>query len=202
MAVNTSPPVQLQNGTDQSQKDAFINENFRALVDSLNPFQISDGNTNILSIGQDSTGKYSMKVAKTGFDAYNATDDQLVFNSNQNNLKVLATGTAFFTVPAGYSAGYYGTVLDIVAITGNNAFYQFDIYSDIPTPPSPGPYRFKYPYSKYTGTTKNWDLIASAGSAAGFPGAVIHVGIQLITTGLTDVVGNWIVDYTLYQESF
>lgn len=94
MAVNTDPPVQLQGGTDSSQKDAFINENFRKLSDSLNPFQISDGTTNILNIGQDSTGAYSMKVAKPGYNAFDAPDDQLIFNSNQNVLKIVKSGTA------------------------------------------------------------------------------------------------------------
>jgi len=37
---------------------------------------------------------FSMKIAKPGFDATDATDAQLIFNSSQNVFKIVASGTA------------------------------------------------------------------------------------------------------------
>jgi hypothetical protein len=50
----------------------------------------NDGSNNIGLFGFDDAGKMVVKVAKTGFDANNATNDQLVFNSSQNVFKIVA----------------------------------------------------------------------------------------------------------------
>lgn len=50
----------------------------------------------ILADGND----FVMKVAKEGFDATNASDDELIFNSNQNTFKIATTINGTATTPA------------------------------------------------------------------------------------------------------
>jgi hypothetical protein len=59
----------------------------------------SDGNIELtkdrnkpLLIGKDSKGNEVVKVAKEGYDARTARDDQLVFNSDQNVFKIVKSG--------------------------------------------------------------------------------------------------------------
>lgn len=56
-----------------------------------------DGENILALFGRDSTGKVVVKTAKEGYDADTATDEQLIFNSNQNILKIAATGVASIT---------------------------------------------------------------------------------------------------------
>lgn len=63
-------------------------------------------------------GDFSFKVAKAGYDATIADDTQLVFNSNQNVLKVVDTGTV--TLPGHTSnpaTGQYKLTQSSVTIT-------------------------------------------------------------------------------------
>lgn len=52
-----------------------------------------DGSNNLGLFGFDDAGKVVVKVAKEGFDANSASDDNLIFNSNQNIFKINTTGT-------------------------------------------------------------------------------------------------------------
>jgi len=56
--------------------------------------------------GKGKDGFYGFKVSPEGVDVYTATDDQLIFNSNQNVFKIVGTGVGAFltktiTGPAG-----------------------------------------------------------------------------------------------------
>ena len=62
-----------------------------------------DNNIRLL-ITSDGTN-FNMKVAKDGYDATTATGDQLVFNSDQNILKVVQSGVATLNVLAGATGG-------------------------------------------------------------------------------------------------
>lgn len=53
---------------------------------------------------------FVMKVAKEGFDATNASDDELIFNSDQNVLKVVDSGSA--VVAAGGAGTIRTTTID------------------------------------------------------------------------------------------
>lgn len=81
--------INIDPSQDLSQQIAFINQNFQALASSLNPIQISDGSNNRILLGKDSAGNYVSKVSKAGYDAFNATDANLIFNSNQNVFKII-----------------------------------------------------------------------------------------------------------------
>lgn len=61
-----------------------------------------DGQNNVGLFGFDSAGRVVVKVAKPGFDAASAEDDELIFNSQQNVLKVIDTDT--LTLP-GFNLG-------------------------------------------------------------------------------------------------
>lgn len=77
-------------------------------------FKDDTGQRRVL-LGKGSDGFYGLKVSQEGIDVYTAEDDQLVFNSNNNVLKVVDSGTA--TIPASsLSTGasqYNSTTADI-----------------------------------------------------------------------------------------
>lgn len=63
----------------------------------------NDGNWNVGLFGFDSAGNMVVKVAKPGFNADTASDANLIFNSSQNVLKVVGSGTAQLTAVLGTS---------------------------------------------------------------------------------------------------
>lgn len=79
------------------------------LIDSLdgqlrvekdnNRLVVSNGLTDVMLAGVDDSGEIVIKIAKPGFDVKTAANDELIFNSAQNVLKVVASGVANFTVP-------------------------------------------------------------------------------------------------------
>lgn len=54
----------------------------------------NDGTNNIGLFGFDDAGNMVVKVAKPGFDANNATDEELIFNSAQDVFKIVQTGNS------------------------------------------------------------------------------------------------------------
>jgi hypothetical protein len=56
--------------------------------------------------GQDAAGNIAIKVAKAGFNVLTATDDQLIFNSNQDMFKIKTSGTGSMTVPSSGTGGW------------------------------------------------------------------------------------------------
>jgi hypothetical protein len=68
---------------------------------------VNTGTLDTMFAGRDSSGRTVVKIAKDGFDAKTATDDQLIFNSSQNIFKIVKkdTGTIpAFSIAAGGSA--------------------------------------------------------------------------------------------------
>lgn len=107
---------------DSGHQLAFINQNFHSLADSLNPFTLSDGSNDRLLIGKDSNGNYVVKVSKPAFDAFDATDSNLIFNSNQDIFKIVSAGIT--TVPAAtasYNNSQNSTTTSVV-VTHNLGF--------------------------------------------------------------------------------
>lgn len=72
---------------------------------------LKDGPARTMFIGKDSQGNQVVKIAKSGYDAKEARDDQLNFNSQQNILKVVKTGIEFVEsngAPISYSTVAHG----------------------------------------------------------------------------------------------
>lgn len=85
-------PVRVSDGTTAitNKQDAssgpYVSTNNGAV-------KVNNGTNMIGLFGPDSTGQTVIKIAKPGFDASTATDEQLVFNSSQNTFKIVGTGT-------------------------------------------------------------------------------------------------------------
>lgn len=79
----------------------------------------------ILADGSD----FVMKISKEGFDATTASDDELVFNSNQNVFKIVKSGTTTLTVPSTFSSGSVLTATIPHELTSKPAFIA---WVDIP----------------------------------------------------------------------
>lgn len=105
----------IQPDTPEDQKNAIINTNF-AQLDNENVKKLMDDSTGNHRIFLDGSAG-SIKIAKPGFDVTTATDAQLAFNSNQNQLKVVATGTN-----AASGAGMTAGVIKTLTIPHNLGF--------------------------------------------------------------------------------
>lgn len=109
--------IPLHAGTDMNQVLAILNKNFGELdnesvtkifnVTNNSPGFIQGKLPNNLGYGFllyaadgkvaiacyiNSNGRPILKIAKDGFDALTATNDQLIFNSDQNVFKIVSTG--------------------------------------------------------------------------------------------------------------
>lgn len=84
--------------------------------------KVNDGTIDVIKLGLQSDGSYafqfsddtvprllmdadSMKISQPGYDVTTATDDQLIFNSDQNMFKIVTTNTATITKAANASNG-------------------------------------------------------------------------------------------------
>lgn len=117
MAVNNNPPISLDPSMDDGHRLTFINQNFHSLADSLSPFTLSDGNSDVLLLGKDSTGAYVLKIADTGFNAFDAADANLAFSSSRKTLQIVAQGT---TSIAAVSIGAAGITSRTATVSYSN----------------------------------------------------------------------------------
>ena len=89
----------------------------------------NNGTNNIGLFGFDDTGTMVVKVAKPGYDANSATDDQLIFNSAQNTFKIVKIIPMTVTVHAvlGVTDSYYNSSSVAHGLTYVPAFSAFII---------------------------------------------------------------------------
>lgn len=82
-------PLSSQN-SDKSTLDQ-INNMFRETFakDTIQLFKDDAGDRRVL-LGKGANGFYGLKVSKPGFDVFTATDDDLIFNSDQNSFKIVS----------------------------------------------------------------------------------------------------------------
>lgn len=94
--LDAAGPQSNQFSFDRSQVNGSLGDKIRVgniLLDGKDEAisMSSDGRLKSLLIGRDSQNQQVVKVAKEGFDAREARDDQLIFNSLQNTLKIIKT---------------------------------------------------------------------------------------------------------------
>lgn len=189
---------------------SIINKNFAELDNEGTTKLYSDksGVPNI-SIGIQADGTSRIRVAKEGFDVTKATDAQLSFNSAQNTLKVVATGsvdllinlpvrngllelqTDFSTFGVTHNLGYVPTLLVFFGNT-NGAGVVTDYF-----PVSQGSI-IQNEYAKYTSTV--YKMNASVDITSLTLGIVRHFWIDTAAS-TSNFVGTIRVKYLLLQES-
>lgn len=92
--------IQITPGMDLSTMAAALSENFKQ-IESENRTKIikdENGNERII-LGRYSNGKYGMKVSPAGINVQDATDDELIFNSDNNIFKIVQKGTTTLASP-------------------------------------------------------------------------------------------------------
>ena len=62
------PPIHLDPNQEPGQQMAFINQNFQAVANSLNPLIISDGSNSRIILGKCPDGTYGLVISKPGYD--------------------------------------------------------------------------------------------------------------------------------------
>lgn len=195
MAVNSQPPVTLDPSQDNGHQLAFINQNFQAIANSLNPFILSDGSNGRLLLGKDSTGNYVLKISAAGFDAFNAANANLLFNSDQNTFKIVQTGTSTVTVPGPSTAG-----IRISAVISHNLGYVPAVFTYVSTPPG---------FGGATGSTPTpWTSYSNSGTLEfiadyyAVTATTIQFYTQVTNVNPTGWDGVWSFKYYLLQETF
>lgn len=98
-------PLTTSNSTSSNNNE--VNSLIRE-VNQMKEVQIfkDDSGTRRVLMGRGGNGFYGFKVSQEGFDVYDATDSQLVFNSDNNIFKIISSGTATVTAP---TSGFTGT---------------------------------------------------------------------------------------------
>lgn len=90
--IGGSPdPAQIANTTNSLIRDVQGMQDVQVFKD--------DTGTRRVLMGRGPSGFYGMKVSQEGNDVYDATDDQLVFNSDNNIFKIVQTGEITVTPP-------------------------------------------------------------------------------------------------------
>lgn len=94
---------------------AQINDMMREVSkrDEIQIFKDDTGTRRVL-LGKGKNGFYGLKVSEEGVDVWDATDAQLIFNSDQNVFKIVDEGTT--------SLGSDGSPVQTVEITHNLGF--------------------------------------------------------------------------------
>jgi hypothetical protein len=94
------PTTRLQQAMDYATLINSLNQNF-ALLENLNVAQTfkDEMGVNRIQLGKQPDGTYGLKVSQPGIDVLTATDDQLVFNSNNNLFKITLSGELDISVP-------------------------------------------------------------------------------------------------------
>jgi len=148
------------------------------------------------------SGTPVLKVAKDGYDALTATDDQLIFNSTQNILKIVQTGTATINVPS--SANDFA---DNVTITHNLGFIpKYTAYVKPPGGYVGSPTNAQLPFFQYVlydsanpATVAGWHINGLA-DVADLTTTTITFRLSIVNNSASNI-GNWTFNYDLLQES-
>lgn len=187
MALSTT---RLQPEMDFGTLVNALNQNF-SLLENLNVIQIfkdNDGVPRVL-LGRRSDEIYGLFVSKVGIDVTKATDDQLVFNSNQNTLKIITTDTLVLTRNAGSSSA--SSV--VPAPTTGTAFFAWGTLASV----SPN---LTYPLSYFSPSatgTMLWGVRAFYDASAG---AVKFIA-ESYDAGTTATAQTFNIKYYLLQET-
>lgn len=105
----------------------------------------NDGTNNVGLFGFDDAGNMVVKVAKPGFDANSATNDQLIFNSQQDTFKIVNKLTANFTTTcAGF--GQNNTLFSVTHSLGYQPLYIASVNITTNTVPGGAVGTYPVPY--------------------------------------------------------
>jgi hypothetical protein len=107
----------------------YDGSNNKILSITPNKFLYSDGSTNRVLMGVDSAGSEVVKISKAGFDPQTATNDQLIFNSNQDIFKIVEIG--YITVPSLNTGTITAGTINFVSSTFT---YQYTTYNSANPP--------------------------------------------------------------------
>lgn len=95
--LDSAGPVTTAQAYDRSQISGSLGDSLQLgniVIDGRGGgIGLNQGRNQPLWIGTDSKGNQAVKIAKDGLDGRTARDDQLNFNSLQDSLKVIKTGT-------------------------------------------------------------------------------------------------------------
>lgn len=166
---------------------------------------VNDGTNDIMFAGQDSTTTPAttyVKIAKTGFDAKTATGSNLVFNSNQDILKVVLTGTAVINVPSSTN-----DFAQLTTINHNLGFKPAVLaYMLPPVTYATGINNVPLPFFDYTlfdssnaANIRGWH-INGLGDITSISETIVTFRLAFVNN-FSSYIGNWTFKYYLLQES-
>ena len=91
-------------------------------------------------LGRQADGSYGLKVSQPTFDVYEATNDDLIFNSSQNVFKIVQSGTATMgdivgnsTTSVNVSHGLGFAPIPLVFWDGGSSYMQLPFFSAVTT---------------------------------------------------------------------
>lgn len=150
----------------------------------------NDGTTNRLLV--ESTGQ--IKISQPGIDVKTATDSQLIFNSNNNLFKIIASSTATVAVTTGASAD---SLFQTSVAHGQS--FRPAILAFVTPPVSMGASLEQIPYYFFL-----YDAGTTSFQTRGMARAYIddtNITFYVRTNNGSLYAGNWVFRYYLLQET-
>jgi hypothetical protein len=197
-------PLESTSGQPVDSFATISNVPIRPETDRVNPNQVASGLTRGATVtvgadgypqvlqGSQKTFGNGFYVAKPGHDVITETSaSNLIFNSNQNVFKVVATGTTKVTIPSGYGAGEYNSLI-------NHSLNSYPVVVSYVTPPyvtAADKYVLDNPNLSAVGGVVKWQTYTTTGLT------YVTFSVDLQAALLTGVVGDWLFTYYLLQET-
>lgn len=172
-------------------------------VNNMQSIQLfkDDAGTRRVLLGKGKDGFYGLKVSQPTYDVYDATNDQLVFNSDNNLFKIVLTGTVDATVPDPFTSGSTVTTTIAHGLSVKPAFIAF-----VQIPTGGGTY-----INQGALTHVPVSLIAQTGASAGLTGVYVsgstdttNLSLKISNTfgaNLTGLGSPWSFRYYIMQET-
>lgn len=149
-----------------------------------------------------------LRVAKDGFDATTATDAQLIFNSEQNVFKIIATGTATIPLIAAQTPGNFANNLTVISTGISAGTSVFSAMCFITSTEISG----ATPYTPLPFTGTQLGYVPAAGPSSGgvaytikpytrITAGILELVINVLTYDNSSSNGPWTLRYYILQET-
>jgi len=184
-------PYRLQTGSSFEQIIPLINDAFNSIDAENRTKIIKNGVTPTILFGYQKAGfgtfDYGLKIAKPTFDVTTATNDQLIFNSGLDHLKVVSTGTLVVTIPPGAANGSTYTATYPHGLGYIPAFVAYAFFNSA---------YYNLPLNSYSWNGTSFVTGAFASATVDATNLVVTVGVNGFMAGTTMPIKYYILQET------
>lgn len=170
-----------------------INKNILELKNNeVTQYFKDDTGTRRVQLGKGADGFYGLKVSQEGYDVFTASNDQLVFNSDNNTFKIVAQGEVTLTVPNTAN-------IDTTSSVAHGLSHRPAVIMYATTPINAGGENVAIPWLPVVWSAGNTEFFVRGSAYYVIDDTNIEFHITHDGKGILD--GDWIFKYYLLQET-